>query len=92
MVDSNGMAVLDGIQNLEESALGQGIITNVLALLGDVGEQVAFWAVLNDYIRAIGRIHDLDQRHHIWVGTGLMMQLDFTLLELALARLEANLV
>jgi hypothetical protein len=36
VVDSNGVAVLDGIQNLKEGALGHGIIPNVLALLGDV--------------------------------------------------------
>ena len=36
VVDSNGMAVLHGIQDLEKGPLGKSIITNVLALLGDV--------------------------------------------------------
>jgi len=36
VVDSNGMAVLHGIQDLEESSLGKSIITNILALFGDV--------------------------------------------------------
>jgi len=92
VVDTDGMAVLYSIQNLEKSTLGHGIIANELALLGDVGEQITFWAVLNHNIRAIRCIHDLDQRHHVWVGTGLMMELDLTLLELSLARLKTNLV
>lgn len=60
VVDSNRVAVFHGIQDLEESALGHGIVTNVLALLGDVGEQVTFWAVFNDNVCAVGGVHDFD--------------------------------
>ena len=60
MVDSNRVAVFNGIQNLEESALGHGIVTHVLALLGDVGEQVTFWAVFNDNVCAVRSVHNLD--------------------------------
>lgn len=92
MVDSNGMAVLDGIQNLEESALGHGIVTNVLALFSDVGEQVTFWAVFNDNVCAVGGIHDLDQGNDIGMSAGLVVQLDLALLELSLAGLKTDLV
>jgi hypothetical protein len=92
VVDSNGVAVLDGIQNLKEGALGHGIIPNVLALLGDVWEEVALWAVFNDDICAVGRVHDLDERDNIGVSAGLVVQLDLPLLELPLARLKTNLV
>jgi len=92
VVDSNGVAVLDSIQDLEKSALGHGIVSNVLALLGDVGEQITFWAVFNDNVCAVGRIHDLDQRDDIRVSAGLVVQLDLTLLELSLARLKTDLV
>jgi hypothetical protein len=54
------MAVFNGIQNLEESALGHGIITDVFALLGDVGEQVTFWAVFDDNVCTVRSVHDLD--------------------------------
>jgi hypothetical protein len=53
VVDSNGVAVLYGIQNLEESSLGKGIITNKLASFGDVGEEVSFRAVLDDNVCAV---------------------------------------
>lgn len=36
VVDSNGVAIFNGIQDLEEGPLGKSIITNVLALFGDV--------------------------------------------------------
>jgi hypothetical protein len=92
VVDSNGVAVLNGIQDLEEGALDKIIIANVLALLGDVGEQVTFWAVLDYDIGAVWSIHDLDQRNYIGVSTGLVVELDLPLLELPLARLKTNLV
>lgn len=92
VIDSNRMAVLHGIQNLEESSLGKGIITNVLALLSDVGEEIAFWAVLNNNVCAVRSIHDLNKGNNVGVSTSLVVKLDLPLLELSLTRLEANLV
>lgn len=92
VVDSNGVAVLDGIQDLEEGPLGKSIITNKLALFGDVGEQVTFGAVLNDNVGAVRGVHDLYQGNNIGMGTGLVVELDLPLLELVLPGLEANLV
>jgi hypothetical protein len=86
------MAVLYGIQDLEESSLDKIIIANILALLSDVREQITFRAVLNYDISAVGSVHDLDQRDYIGMSTGLVMELDFPLLELSLARLKAKLV
>jgi len=83
------MAVLNGIQNLEESPLSESIVANKFTLLGDVGEQVTFWAVLNNNVSAVRSIHDLYQRHHIGMGARLVMQLNLTLLELALTGLKA---
>lgn len=92
VVDSNGVAVLDGVQDLEEGPLGKSIITNELALLGDVGEQITFWAVFDDNVSAVWGIHDLYQRDYIRVGRGLVVELDLPLLELSLPRLQAELV
>ena len=36
VVDSNGVAVLNGIQDLEKSPLGKGIVPNELTLFSDV--------------------------------------------------------
>ena len=92
VVDSNGVAVLNGIQDLEESPLGKGIITNVLALFGDVGEQVTLWAILNDNVCAVRGVHNLYQRNNIGMSTGLVVELDLPLLELLLSGLQGNLV
>lgn len=92
VVDSNRMAVLHGIQDLEEGALDQILVANVLALLSDVREQVTFWAVLHYNISAIRSIHDLDERDYIWVCTRLVVELDFSLLELPLSGLKPDLV
>ena len=88
VVDSNGMAVLDSIQNLEKSPLGKGVVTDILASFGDVGKEITLRAVLNDNVGAIWRVHDLHQGNHIGMGTGLVVQLDLTLLEPALAGLQ----
>jgi hypothetical protein len=92
VVDSNRVAVLDGIQNLKKGSLDKIIVANKLALLSDVGEQVTFWAVLDYNVGAIRGVHYLDQRDYIWMSASLMMELDLALLEFPLARLQANLV
>tara|TARA_R110002003_G_scaffold290_2_gene18531 strand:- start:20006 stop:20383 length:378 start_codon:yes stop_codon:yes gene_type:complete len=86
------MAVLHGIQDLEERSLDKIIIANILALLSDVREQITFWAVLDYNIGAVGSVHDLDQGDYIGMCASLVMELDLPLLEFALARLEAKLV
>jgi hypothetical protein len=60
VVDSNRVAVFHGIQDLKESTLGQSIVAYILALLGDVGEQITFRAVLDDDVGAVNGVHDLD--------------------------------
>lgn len=92
MVDSNGVAVLNSVQDLKESTFGPVIITNELALLSDVREEITFRAVLDDNVGAVRSVHDLNQRDNVRVRTSLVVELDLSLLKLALARLKANLV
>lgn len=58
VVDSNGVAVLDSVQNLKESTSGQKVITHELASLGDVGEEIAFRAEFDDDKGTIRGVHD----------------------------------
>lgn len=85
MVDSNVMAILNSIQNLEEHPSDQGVIVHKVAFLRDTGEQVTFGAELNDYIGAVDGIHYADQGNHIGVLTGHVVQLNLALLKLELA-------
>jgi hypothetical protein len=92
VVDPDGVAVLDGIQDLEKGALDEIFIADILALLGDVGKQVTFWAVFHYDISAVRSVHNLDQRDYVWVCTSLVVKLYLPLLEFPLARLKADLV
>jgi len=89
VVDPNGVTIFNGIKDLEKSPLGKSIITDVLSSFGDIGKEISLRAVLNDDVRAIRRVHNFHQGNNIWVDTGLVVQLDFPLLELPLPWLQA---
>lgn len=89
VVDSNGMAIFNGIKDLKKSPPGKSIVTDVFPSFGDIGKEIALRAVLNDHIRAIRRVHYLYQGNNVWVDTGLVVQLDFPLLKLPLPWLQA---
>ena len=91
MVDLLRMAVIDGIQDLEKDRLGEVVVAEVTATLGDVGEEVAVGTVLDNDKGAVGRVHDLDERGDVWVLAGLVVELNLSLLEALLARFETNL-
>jgi hypothetical protein len=86
------MAVLHSVQDLQECSLDKIIIANILALLGDVREQITFWAVFDYNIGAIWSVHNFHQGYYIGMSAGLVMELDLSLLELPLARLKSDLV
>lgn len=87
-----GVAELDGIQDLEEDTFDQGIISNEVALFGDVGEQVTFRAELDHHVCTIDGIHNPDQRDHVGVAASGVVELNFPLLKLELAGIQPNLV
>lgn len=89
VVDPNGMTIFNGIKDLEKSPPGKSIVADVLPSFGDIGKEIALRTVLNDHVRAIRRVHDLYQGNNIWVNTGLVVQLDFPLLEFPLPWLQA---
>lgn len=85
-----GMAVPDGIHDLEEDVLGLCILTQVISFLGDFGEEVTFWAVLQDDKGAIVRLEDLLHGHHVRMLAGLVVQPDLTILEAPLPRVDTH--
>lgn len=68
VVNSKLMAVLHGIQDLEEDLLGKFILTHIPTTLRDIQEEVALGAILQNNIDAVGIIHNLKHRHHILMG------------------------
>jgi len=91
VVDSEGVAVFDGVEQLEEDPLGEDVVTDIVSPLGDVGEQVTLGAVLHDHVGAVGGVEDLDEVDDVGVSTRAVVQRDLTLLELSLASIQADL-
>ena len=90
VVNPNGMAVLDRVEYLEKCLLGEMIVSDEVAMFGDIGEQVAFWTVFDHNEGAIKAVEDADQGDHIGVLTCPVMELDFATLDTALARIKAS--
>ena len=61
VVDPNGMAILNGIQDLEERMLGELIVSNESAVLGDVREEVSFGTEFDDHKGAVRTVENTDQ-------------------------------
>lgn len=80
MVDTQVMAVLNGIQDLKEHLLREFILTNVLTALCDIQEEVTLWAVLENNIDAVRVVHNLQHGHHIWVRRCVVVQANLSLL------------
>jgi hypothetical protein len=54
------MAKLYSVQDLEEHTLGQEVIADKVSFIGNVREQVSFWAILHNDVGTIHGIHDAD--------------------------------
>lgn len=89
MIDSYGMAILNSIQELEKGVLGQSIITHEMALFGDVGEEIAFRAILHDNIRAFWAIQNPFQGNHVGMLAGLVMKSNLSLLKSSLPGVQS---
>lgn len=59
MVNANGVTVLDSVQQLEESGPGEKVVADKVAAVGNVCEEVAFRAVLEDNKGSVGVVHDV---------------------------------
>lgn len=92
MVDSFGMAMLDSSKNLQKHVLGLEIVSNVVAFLGDFGEEIALWTVFDHNVRALWAVHDLHQRCNIGMLAGSVVKYNLAVLELLLPWIQPKLV
>lgn len=92
MVDTLGMAIPDGIQDLEERAFGLVIVTDIVIFFGDLGKQITFGTILENDERAFRAVQNLGHGNNVVVLAGPIMQLNFAFLELPLSGVEAGLV
>lgn len=89
MVDSQGMAILDRIQDLEERMFGQVIIA-VLAFVCDVREQVAFRTEFEDHKSAVGVGDDSQERDHVGMLAGPIVKGYLAFLYTSLSSIETE--
>lgn len=85
MVNSQGVAELNSIQDLEESALDQGIIPDKETLVGNGRKEITLGTVIKDHIGTIRGIHNANERNDIGMLAGHVVQSDLPLLVLELA-------
>lgn len=90
MVDTQSMAVLHGIQDLEKDAANEGLVTYIPTLFRNVGEEVPFGTVLQDYVGAVWVVDNLEHRHHVGMCGCRVMEADFALLKVLLATVQGK--
>ena len=88
VVDSQAVAVLHGIQDLEKGAPDKSIITHISPFFGDIREQVSFWAVFQHNIGAVLVVDNLEHGHYVRVGRGGVVELDLPRLEFLLPAVQ----
>ena len=86
------MAKCNRVEDLEESRPDEFIITGVEHLFRDAGKEIALGTILHHHVRSIVGFQDLEQGHHVRVMADRMVQLDLSLLEPTLPRVQAYLV
>ena len=84
MVDSQLMAISDGFADLHKSVLDQGIVILVQTFFGNVGEEIASGAELQDDEDGVVGFHDAVEGDDIGVMGDGQMQFDLSPLELVL--------
>lgn len=91
VVDPDGMAELDGIQDLQESMFGELVVAHKPAMFSDVREQVAFGAELHYNERAVRALEDAQQGHDIGMLARLIVKSNFPSLEAPLPGVQTSL-
>jgi hypothetical protein len=90
VVDSARVTVLDSRQDLQKYIPGLHVVADILALLGDLGKEISFRAVLKDNICAVRALQGLVKGHNIGM-LALVVKLDLAILESPLTFVKANL-
>lgn len=89
VVDPDGVAELNSVQQLEEDVLGKSVISNETASLGNVAEQITFRAVLDYNKCAVGAVQNAHQGNHIGMLAGLVVHGNLSTLEALLSRVQS---
>lgn len=92
MVDSEAVAVLDGVDDLEEDVLDEGVVPEVPRLFRDLAEEVAVGAEGEDDVDAGRGLDDVVEGDDVGVGGGEGVEGDLPALEGPLAGVEPGLV
>jgi len=88
VVDSERVAVFNGIQYLQENSLGKIVVPDILTTFSDVEKQVTLRAIFQNDIDAVRVVNNLEHRDHVGVGRGQIVQTDLPVLESNLSAIQ----
>ncbi len=80
--------MFNGVQDLKENTLDHVVLTNILATLRYIVEQVSFGAELQDHIDAIRVIDNLVHGNNIGMGGSHIVESKFSALEVQLSPVQ----
>jgi hypothetical protein len=86
MINTQRVAILNRIEQLQEDVLDELILAKVPALVEDLGEEVAILAIVHNDIRKIFVLDDTMERDDIGVGGGALVEMDLAQVQLASTR------
>jgi hypothetical protein len=85
VIDTQRVAVLDGVEKLVEYMLDQACVAEVPAAVQDLREQVSVGSKIHNDIRVATLFHNTVQSHDVRVHAGELVERNFADVELALA-------
>lgn len=86
--DPQTVAMLHGIQELEERSADKSIIVHIPSPLGDIGEEISFRTVVQNNVSTLRVMHNLEHGHYVRMCRGFVMKLDFPGLEFPLSPIQ----
>lgn len=92
MVDAQAVAVVDGVEDLEEDAANEVVVAEVLLTLCDHAKEVAFLAEGQDHVDDGVLLDDVVQRDDVGMMRCQRVQRDLPALEGPLSLVESQLV
>ena len=85
VVYAEGVAVFDGVEELEEDVLDEMVLAEVATVVEDLGEEVAVGGKVHDEVGVVVLLDDAVEGDDVGVGRGEAVEGDLAHVELALA-------
>ena len=85
VVDTERVAVLDSVEQLQEDVLDEAIVPKIAAAMQDLGEEIVIRRIIHNDICVGALVHNAVEGDHARVCRGELVQGDFADVDLSLA-------